>query len=912
MILSRKMRLLLCLPLSILMLLSLLYIINTRLDLSPNSIMVNAVSEDNGYKAKIHLDTGAGFGQTVLKSGEASAAFLNHVESLRIGFSRPLSLEDNFMLKDYSLEDGQETSLWIAGLFSSGYEPKINDALVMFSGEPEAQYQLFVNDKKWPLTGEEGLLLAQNPGKRVQPPGTVAVLKTTAANGDIKDIRDLSFGIDYFGAVEKDTASIAIESITMERYFGRLNFYLPRPLKAWAAEEILEDFNIMGDDGSHRIEEGTLYLSSHLWLEHGEFNTACEEIQQSMVNYKHVLNMFAVVSAIIFFFLAALIFIKFERLKVYLKNIGCYVQINNKLVFLFFFSLVMLVSLPEEAIHHLIFIRVEIIKVAFFLLALASGTTILYLNRHKLAPKPQSGVINSKGHLTTTLLIIALVLGAFIFSYKLGEHDIREDEFQVVDAAGGYYYEGDYYSWDWIEGEPGENYLGESYYDRAFPHTFLIAQAYNLFGISEWSTRLVSVLFGILFIPLLYLIARFFTADKYLSLLVVYIAIFYDYHIYYFRYARMYALLLPLSLLLVYLIYKGMTESSLPGGSSNKLYELVSSRFNYNYFYAALALAVLYLGYLLHINALVIIPAAWLFAFVLLFKTKEKKYFSLALIGLAGLGCLILAYYFELALPHTGFISFFERSNYRYLEFLTRYPFPWEIGAVLLALGLVATLLTKTSMNNKLLYLYMIVLFSLFFFIFIADRYTAFKYALHIAPISIILIIYSCLLLLRAINSRIITIAFAGLLFFNVASHYYHNIDTLYGDDHIYGSHSQAYEIIIDNYDPENEVIFGQYLRDFYLQEMRNMEVETVNMLRHELYSFETFIADLQQYQAGWVTWETRKSRHLEQDIIDFIDTHFEKIHGQGVDDLKVEVYYFQLSDLHDLGRYTIDNYAQR
>ena len=147
---------------------------------------------------------------------------------------------------------------------------------------------------------------------------------------------------------------------------------------------------------------------------------------------------------------------------------------------------------------------------------------------------------------------------------------------------------------------------------------------------------------------------------------------------------------------------------------------------------------------------------------------------------------------------------------------------------------------------------------------------------------------------MRALNNKSSIIVFTALLFFLVGINFYQNIDIHYGSSHRYGSFSRAYEIIIDNYNPENEVIFGQYLRDFYLQELQNTDVETINMKNNRRYSFETFMDDLHKYEAGWITWETRKSYHLERDIIEFIDENFEKLHGDGVDDSKVEVYYFE------------------
>ncbi len=187
----------------------------------------------------------------------------------------------------------------------------------------------------------------------------------------------------------------------------------------------------------------------------------------------------------------------------------------------------------------------------------------------------------------------------------------------------------------------------------------------------------------------------------------------------------------------------------------------------------------------------------------------------------------------------------------------------------------------------------MLVLFSLFFFIFIAERYSGFVYISHITPISIILILFTYLLFLKVFDNKLIRTTLAVILILVVGINFYQNTKKLYADSHSYGVFSKAYKVIINNYNPEKDVIFGQYLRTFYLQELVDKKVKVISMLNNKQYEFEAFMNDLQKYESGYITWGTRKSYHISTDIINYIDRHFKKLHGRHIDDTNVEVYYF-------------------
>lgn len=75
-------------------------------------------------------------------------------------------------------------------------------------------------------------------------------------------------------------------------------------------------------------------------------------------------------------------------------------------------------------------------------------------------------------------------------------------------------------------------------------------------------------------------------------------------------------------------------------------------------------------------------------------------------------------------------------------------------------------------------------------------------------------------------------------------------------------------------------------------------------MENDQTYAPAEFHRDLRRFESGWVTWETGKSYHLEPQVRAFVDEHFVKYHGEGVDDTGVEVYYFNESMLEESGVY--------
>lgn len=498
-------------------------------------------------------------------------------------------------------------------------------------------------------------------------------------------------------------------------------------------------------------------------------------------------------------------------------------------------------------------------------------------------------------------LVILIITSIFVLGYRVGSHDLREDEFQVVGAAAGYYYTGTFYEWDWLQQKSGQ-YTSclatdiDCNYTRAWPHTLLIALSYKIFGISEWSSRIVSVLFGVFFASVVYFAARYFTGFKHIALLATTAAIFNPAFINLFRYTRMYAVLLPIFLLLFYIFYKLIIEKSEINLGLTTLNTVINKHFNFNYLLLPFVVLLLIANYFIHVNSLIVFPIILAFIIYLAIARQENRYINVSIIGVCACLGVYLLYNLGIINAFDGLLSFFGKSNHQYIGYLITYPFSETAGVILLTSGLPLIYALTRTFRDRFVYLYLAVAVSLVFFIWVADRYAGYVYISHIVPIAVILItgVYGYIVLLIK-NKAVKLLALTSFVLI-VLLNFYSSADDIYTTNNDYGSFKEAYVVIKRNFNPSKDVLFEQYLRSYYLREIGGEYLRTVSMLSNKQYEFDTFLNDLSKYDSGWITWETRKSYHIQPAIIDYIDENFDKYHGDGVDQTNVEVYHFDQS----------------
>jgi len=490
-------------------------------------------------------------------------------------------------------------------------------------------------------------------------------------------------------------------------------------------------------------------------------------------------------------------------------------------------------------------------------------------------------------------LILIIIIALFLYSHGIGTSDFKEDEFLGVGAAASYYFEGSFYKWDWIKNKTGEfTECIESdeycHYTRAWPHTLLISQSYKMFGISEWSSRIVSSIFGIFFIFLSYFFTKFFTNNKKVSILSSIVATFYFRYINIFRYTRMYALLIPLFLVSVYFGYKLLSKPN-NINISNK-FKKITNRIipDFRIFYLVIFLLSLILNYFIHINSLIILPAISIFFIFLGIDKKDVRYMYLIILVLAMLPILIfLLINFGFFKILTELISPFRQRNFQYVGYLLKFPFGQNLGIIFLFISMIYSLHIK---NKKIIYLNLIIASTLVFFIYIANRYASFTYTSHIVFLSMLIILNAYFYFGKLFKNKLIRVLLLLILLLILLLSFYGNFSSVYGKNMGYGKFSIAYNSILD--ENKCEVIFGQYLRSYYLRNL-NKDIQIVDLLNNQDYEYSEFIREIKNYNSGWITWETRKGGHIQDEIKDYVRNNFIKIHGTGLDNTNVELYYF-------------------
>lgn len=490
-------------------------------------------------------------------------------------------------------------------------------------------------------------------------------------------------------------------------------------------------------------------------------------------------------------------------------------------------------------------------------------------------------------------LILIVVMGFSARVYRLGYQNLREDEFQVVSAAKGFSETGEFYRWNWIEDRPACLMKTENCtYPRAWPHTYLISQFYNLIGVSEFSSRIISAIFGIFLVLISYPIALYLLKSKSVALLSTLVISFYPTYINLSRYTRMYAILIPLYLIISYTIYRALTERNTINFRNTKLNNFIKKYLDFNFLYGAVTLVLLYIAYNIHINSLVILPISFFFCLYLMITKKEIKYYVLIstciIFFIIGLVAQII---FKL-IPWAVYFSFFKQFNIAYIDYVFQYPFGTFIGMILFIMPLIMIFRQALAkLKDPFIFLYISVFFSLFFFVFIGDRYASFVYISHITPITLFIIMYGFTIMVSLFKKQIQLLMYGALLIV-LSLHMYEAIPRLYTHNSGYGTYSKAYAVIMEHFNPEREVIFGHLARDYYLQGLPK-GAKVIDMRE---YTLEEFRKDTAVYKEGWIVWENRKSGQINRELLQYIESSFQKVHGLGVDDTNVTVYKYKIN----------------
>jgi hypothetical protein len=146
--------------------------------------------------------------------------------------------------------------------------------------------------------------------------------------------------------------------------------------------------------------------------------------------------------------------------------------------------------------------------------------------------------------LTIVILIFLLALAVFIRIRGLGKWCLAADEFYFSTAVS------------FIQEKGIPEFPSGGYYPRGIALQYLSALSASIIENREFAIRLIPFIFGVLTIPLFYLICRYFL-NALPALLCAFLLLFSSWHIEFSRFGRMYAAFQFVFLLFVYYFYSG-------------------------------------------------------------------------------------------------------------------------------------------------------------------------------------------------------------------------------------------------------------------------------------------------------------------------------------------------------------------
>ncbi len=534
---------------------------------------------------------------------------------------------------------------------------------------------------------------------------------------------------------------------------------------------------------------------------------------------------------------------------------------------------------------------------------------LIWLNRRKLSDPPispnevSSSVFPSKyprlaklpilGKLTSYFynqglwinlgLLGLLVVGAIIYFYKLSYYNWLPDEPLVMGSAKGFLESGTFYKWDYWT-----NSLSNDPYPRAWPHTLLVSQTINIFGSSEFTARSVSAVFGLITIPILYFVSNFFLKNRLAALLVTACIVFHPYTVHYFRRVRMYAVLIPIFLLLFYYCYQAITAKKDHSFAFFKKWPALKTYLNFHWGFILTALILLYFNYEIHKISLVILPAFLLFYLYLLITKREKRLVLILILA------LIPFIYF--VFQEKVWESFMEKvsddQEYNPIYWLYLFNYPVTVGLSLLMAFLSLVWSIFSEHRDKLIAVISLVITGIVLYVFLIEFNDHYRYVIHLIPFCLILSIGMLIKINSLIPNKFLKAILPVVILVAAISEYNDQFERVYYKNIEAQFPKQAYPTIVDKIQP-NEAILGLFFADYYLAGMGD-RIKLVEMTKEKTYSVSDFRNELRKHRALWVTWPTQKTVHIDQQYYQYLASTCYKYHGYGIDNSRTEVFYCQ------------------
>lgn len=149
---------------------------------------------------------------------------------------------------------------------------------------------------------------------------------------------------------------------------------------------------------------------------------------------------------------------------------------------------------------------------------------------------------------TYQILLIIFILGAGMRLYGLGNNSFVADEFIDINSSYGYAKTAQWKAWDFNYEKPASMNANDARDERAYAYKWQVSEALRFLSPTERSARLISVIWGLFSIVLMFWTGWFYTRKKTIGLLAAFLFAVSISGITFDRHLRMYAMFFPVFL----------------------------------------------------------------------------------------------------------------------------------------------------------------------------------------------------------------------------------------------------------------------------------------------------------------------------------------------------------------------------
>jgi 4-amino-4-deoxy-L-arabinose transferase-like glycosyltransferase len=315
---------------------------------------------------------------------------------------------------------------------------------------------------------------------------------------------------------------------------------------------------------------------------------------------------------------------------------------------------------------------------------------------------------------------VVILWGSWVRISGVDTFAFQGDEYFHLNTAQGYLQTGEYLQWDFLHHEPQL----DKPYERAWPYTWQVAQSIRWLGVSEFSARLPALVWGIGLLLLLPLLARIVTRSWLPAFVATALVAFDPTFIWLSTFSRMYTMLAVAALLAVAVFFFAVREPrQAPTVPAWQRWLALAAAFG-------LAGAA---GFFIHKVAYLLVAGFGTALVVHAVRPPRPRWAWQALVALAAVGVVALSVFV--------WKPFFQLSFFT-IRTLPAWEYPYYFISALVVPAIGAALLTSlvyrrwTDWPAWVLAAVAMLLPSLVYFVFFANRYSAKKYSALLIPLA--------------------------------------------------------------------------------------------------------------------------------------------------------------------------------